>query len=178
MGGSSLPSTSNDDLEEEEEWVDTGFMSGVEGRLGVKKLGGFLRNLQEEREAEGVRDARRFERRLDEQGEEFDEESDEEDEDTRVAQMRVLQSDNQGEVEIAFEKKLLELFVDGLDTITYDEVDFREPPGGDPIAVQDDLDRYFDEEEPNATSTSTSQQGSRRQLDELSTQNGKGEYDY
>jgi len=119
MGGSSLPSISNDDLEEEEEWVDQGFMGGGEGRLGVKKLGGFLRNLEEERELEGIRDARRVERRLDDQGEEFDEESDEEEEDTvesrRLIMMARMEGVDQGEVKRAFEKKLLELFVDGLD---------------------------------------------------------------
>lgn len=64
---------------------------------------------------EGVRDARRVERRLDEVGEEFDEESsDEEEEDGPVRAMGMVEVD-QKEVERAFEKKLLELFVDGLD---------------------------------------------------------------
>jgi hypothetical protein len=87
-------------------------MPGKEGRQHVKKLGRFLRGLEEEREMEGVREARKVERRLDDVGEEFDEESDEED--GRVP-VRVNGEVDQEDVKVAFERRLLELFVDGLD---------------------------------------------------------------
>lgn len=87
-------------------------MPGKEGRQHVKKLGRFLRGLEEEREMEGVREARKVERRLDDVGEEFDEESD--DEDGRVP-VRVNGEVDQEDVKVAFERRLLELFVDGLD---------------------------------------------------------------
>ncbi len=87
-------------------------MPGKEGRQHVKKLGKFLRGLEEEREMEGVREARKVERRLDDVGEEFDEESDEED--GRVP-VRVNGEVDQEDVKVAFERRLLELFVDGLD---------------------------------------------------------------
>lgn len=87
-------------------------MPGKEGRQHVKKLGRFLRGLEEEREMEGVREARKVERRLDDVGEEFDEETDEED--GRVP-VRVNGEVDQEDVKVAFERRLLELFVDGLD---------------------------------------------------------------
>lgn len=87
-------------------------MPGKKGRQHVKKLGRFLRGLEEEREMEGVREARKVERRLDDVGEEFDEESDEED--GRVP-VRVNGEVDQEDVKVAFERRLLELFVDGLD---------------------------------------------------------------
>ena len=87
-------------------------MPGKEGRQHVKKLGGFLRGLEEEREMEGVREARRVERRLDDVGEEFDEESDEE-EGPQVRGNGMLV--DQEEIKVTFQRKLLELFVDGLD---------------------------------------------------------------
>ena len=117
LGGSSLPPSSQG-VEEEEDWVTEGFMPGKEGRQHVKKLGGFLRGLEEEREQEGVREARRVERRLDDVGEEFDEESD--DEEASIAPRpagnpsRATELD-QEDVKKEFERKLLELFVDGLD---------------------------------------------------------------
>lgn len=110
-GGSSLAPPS-EDVEEEGDWVAEGFMPGKEGRQHVKKLGRFLRGLEEEREMEGVREARKVERRLDDVGEEFDEESDEED--GRVP-VRVNGEVDQEDVKVAFERRLLELFVDGLD---------------------------------------------------------------
>lgn len=89
-------------------------MPGKEGRQHVRKLGGFLRGLEEEREMEGVREAKRVERRLDDVGEEFDEESDEEETVPRLA-MNGGGAVDQADVKVAFEKKLLELFLDGLD---------------------------------------------------------------
>lgn len=117
LGGSSLPPPSLE-VEEEEDWVTEGFMPGKEGRQHVKKLGGFLRGLEEERELEGVREARKVERRLDDVGEEFDDESDEEDLSVVArpagSSSRVSEQD-QDDVKKEFERKLLELFVDGLD---------------------------------------------------------------
>lgn len=74
-------------------------------------------------------------------------------------------------------------------------MDFTEPPGGDPIAVQDDEDRYFDDQEPSDTpitpnmnipqqnrlpGTHTNDESVVKvdTQSELSTQNGQGEYDY
>lgn len=116
MGGSSLPPPSAD-VREEERWVEENFLPGKENAQHVKKLGGFLRGLEEEREMEGVVMARRAERRLDDIGEEFDEESDEEEEevDGSGAFPREVEEKNQAEVREAFEKRILELFVDGMD---------------------------------------------------------------
>jgi hypothetical protein len=81
-----------------------------------------------------------------------------------------------------------------LQTISYEEIDYKEPPGGDSIALQDEEDRYFDDEEPTEGSTEPSsgrKDEFMTQLHEasvsgaphngggkLSSQNGQGEYDY
>lgn len=118
MGGARLPPPSAD-VEEEEEWVRDNFLPGKENAQHVKKLGGFLRGLEEEREAEDVIMAKRVERRLDDVGEEFDEESDEEEEvETNGRSLMppdMVDEEAQREVREAFEKRLLELFVDGMD---------------------------------------------------------------
>lgn len=124
MGGAAnLPLPSARD---EEAWVKDHFLPGTEGRQQVKKLGGFLRGLEEEREMDEMRAAKRAERRLDSVGEEFDEESDEEEEGlpggVSAAAARPIQGavgENQEEVKQAFERKLLELFVDGMDVSKY-----------------------------------------------------------
>jgi hypothetical protein len=95
--------------------------------------------LAEEREMEGVARARREERKLDDVGEEFDEESDEEedneeDEEGQERQQEPQQEaeqpipensglgahqaeddQDQDEVKRIFERRLLELFLDGMD---------------------------------------------------------------
>ncbi|ORY27755.1 hypothetical protein BCR39DRAFT_536996 [Naematelia encephala] len=122
LGGSSLPVPSSE-VEEEENWVESEFnFRSVDGepRQHVRKLGGFLRELEEEREQEGVREARRAERRLDDVGEEFDSDSDDEDErqrdTTRIQSGLAIGADvDQEKVKESFEKRLLEIFVDGLD---------------------------------------------------------------
>ena len=114
MGGTALPPVSSS-VNEEEEWVEQGFMPGQEGRQHVRKLGGFLRGLEEEREMEGVREARQVERRLDDVGEEFDEDSDDEEAQQSNQGMTLSLTMDQEEVKVAFEKKLLELFIDGID---------------------------------------------------------------
>ena len=126
MGGSSLPPPTAE-VQDEERWVETSFLPGRSNTQHVKKLGGLLRGFEEEREMEGVVAARRMERRLDDQGEEFDEESDEEEDGPNgahnvngndsmrpetVGQTTVAEQD---EMRRAFEKKIMELFVDGLD---------------------------------------------------------------
>ncbi|WVF69889.1 hypothetical protein IAT40_004672 [Kwoniella sp. CBS 6097] len=220
LGGDPLGPPSHD-VEEEERWVSEKFMpmpddpsistansvsngqpiltdigggdsiSNTNPHQQVKKLGGFLRLLEEEREAEGVRAAKRMERRLDTEGEEFDEESDEEEDvpiEDGIARTgngvggvgdRPVVAEDQGEVARLFERRLLELFLDGLDTIDYTLIDFDEPEGGDPIAVRDAEDRYFDDEEPSRTPGGHIQ-GEGRAVDQRSTdqQNGQGEYDY
>ncbi|WVQ97934.1 hypothetical protein IAU59_005053 [Kwoniella sp. CBS 9459] len=176
---------------------DTNTNININSNQQVKKLGGFLRLLEEEREAEGIRAAKRMERRLDTEGEEFDEERDEEDDDeggridvdvqaqrpngTGAAGDRPVIAEDQAEVTRLFEKRLLELFLDGLDTIDYTPIDFNEPEGGDPIAIRDAEDRYFDDEEPSRTPGGHVQGESSdgpsvgRKTDQ---QNGQGEYDY
>jgi hypothetical protein len=131
MGGSSLPPTSltlNGGVSEEERWVRDQFQGGVkdeedggEVRQHVKKLGGLLRGFEEEREMESMRERKRMERRLDDVGEEFDSESDEEDGvggrigNARIGAPGIVEDEDQESVARAFEKKLIELFVDGLD---------------------------------------------------------------
>jgi hypothetical protein len=124
MGGSSLPPPSHQ-VREEEAWVRDRFLGGAdqggdEVTQHVKKLGGLLRGFEEEREMEHVRERKRVERQLDQVGEEFDSESDEEDGvggrigNTRIGPA-VVEEEDQESVARAFEKKLVELFVDGLD---------------------------------------------------------------
>lgn len=109
-------------LREEERWVQEQFLGEGDGesRQHVKKLGGLLRGFEEEREAETMRERKRVERRMDEVGEEFDSESDEEDGvGGRIGNARLVgvvqEKEDQESVIRAFEKKLVELFVDGLD---------------------------------------------------------------
>ncbi|KAK6903870.1 hypothetical protein L486_03443 [Kwoniella mangroviensis CBS 10435] len=182
---------------EEEQWVSEGFMndpnSDREKNQQVKKLGGFLRVLEEERESENVRIAKRMERRLENQGEEFDDSDEDEDESVSFNGKsgqdgrgdRIEVKENQEEVERVFGKRILEIFLDGMDTIDYTSIDFLEPPGGDPIALQDEEDRYFDDEEPSRTPNGHDQGAgqessvrSRLNEDGKQTQNGQGEYDY
>lgn len=119
-GGSSLPPSSID-VTEEERWAEEYFLPGKENAQHVKKLGGFLRGLAEEREAEEVIMAKRVERRLDQVGEEFDEDSDEDEEEPKfhgIAPSEV----NQEEVRRNFEKRILEMFVDGMDVSDFHDV--------------------------------------------------------
>ncbi|WWC87032.1 uncharacterized protein L201_001916 [Kwoniella dendrophila CBS 6074] len=189
---------------EEEEWVSNEFMNDIDKNKSqqVKKLGGFLRILEEERESEQIRLAKMKERNLDSKGEEFDDESDEDDDEEEnhlhtqqyqnVNTQRVEIAEDQEEVERIFEKRLLEIFLDGMDTIDYTQIDFNEPPRGDPIAVRDAEDRYFDDEEPSKTPNGHDQgrgkelsiaetrlkQVENGDLGEQQRQNGQGEYDY
>ncbi|OXG17843.1 hypothetical protein C366_03243 [Cryptococcus neoformans Tu401-1] len=181
MGGDPFAPVS-ESAEEEAAWAESSFMKGTAGNQQVRKLGGFLRLMEEEREAEEVRAAKRMERRLDQEGEEFEEESDEEEERIGASQWPQVAEDQQ-EVELAFEKRLLELFLDGLDTIDYSPIDFVDPPGGDPIAQRDAEDKYFDDEEPSRTPNGTTQGegGGGREMvvdEDKMAQNGQGDYDY
>ncbi|ORX34491.1 hypothetical protein BD324DRAFT_683437 [Kockovaella imperatae] len=190
MGGSSLPPPSVN-VDEEESWVEQNFLPGRENAQHVKKLGGFLRSLEEEREMMEVVAARRVERRLDDVGEEFDEESDEEEGTTNAPGISSVPGPNantmvppgivvqinqqeQEDVRRAFEKHLTELFVDGLDTVDYTRIDFAEPPGGDVTAERDQEDAYFAEQEPSDAVDRTEPARSVS----MPNQNGQGEYDY
>jgi hypothetical protein len=86
--------------------------------LQVNKLGKFLAELEEEREWEDMRDAKRLERRRDQEEEagkeEFEESSDEEEEE-EDPRLVGLPAEDQEEVRVLFERRLLELFLDGLD---------------------------------------------------------------
>ena len=121
MGGEARPPPSAN-VREEEEWVENSFLPGKANSQHVKKLGGFLRGLQEEQEMEDVVMARRAERRLDDVGEEFDEESDEEEfeEPPRRDPTEPVNEEEQAEIVIAFERRILEMFVDGLDVSATD----------------------------------------------------------
>jgi hypothetical protein len=131
LGGSSL-SQPSDEVDEEELWVDEMFMGGHAGQ-SLRKLGGFLRTLEEAREAEGVREAKRVERRKEaEQGLEGalgvggDGDADEDGMDDPGTWLAGQMGANgqqgvagevadQEKVKLVFERRLLELFLDGLD---------------------------------------------------------------
>lgn len=129
LGGARLPPPSAS-VTEEEDWVRDNFLPGKDGAQQVKKLGGFLRGLEEEREWEEMGRAKREERKLDDVGEEFDEESDEEEEEGDAEDRQgqsangsgpvghgsaSVEAEDQEEVRRLFERRLLELFLDGLD---------------------------------------------------------------
>lgn len=129
LGGARLPPPSAS-VTEEEGWVRDNFLPGKDGAQQVKKLGGFLRGLEEEREWEEMGRAKREERKLDDVGEEFDEESDEGEEEgggengqgqsTNGSAIAAhgsapVEAEDQDEVRRLFERRLLELFLDGLD---------------------------------------------------------------
>lgn len=80
---------------------------------------------------------------------------------------------SQAAVEAEFEKRLLELFLDGLDTIDYDAIDFT--PADDPIGDRDRLDAYFDDEAPSNARGGT---GNGHGHGDKAMENGQGEYDY
>jgi hypothetical protein len=120
---SKQPSEPSFRMKDESTWASTEFMpieeSPAERRkqvLQVNKLGKFLAELEEEREWEDMRDAKRLERRRNEredaEKEEFEESSDEEGEDPRAIGAI---AEDQDEVRVLFERRLLELFLDGLD---------------------------------------------------------------
>jgi hypothetical protein len=87
--------------------------------LQVNKLGKYLAELEEEREWEDMRDAKRLERRRNQEEEagkeEFEESSDEEEEEEEDPRLVGLPAEDQEEVRVLFERRLLELFLDGLD---------------------------------------------------------------
>ncbi len=99
--------------------------SGMNTTMHRGRFGAFLRSLEAEREGEEDARARRAEREFDRREEaakeEFeDSESDEEDGEARVTVRRVQETRGQSRDEMervieAFEKRLLELFLDGLD---------------------------------------------------------------
>ena len=126
MGGDSRLPPPSANVEEEEKWVEENFLPGKANSQHVKKLGGFLRILEEEREIENVIAAKRAERRFDNAGEEFEEESDEEEENDALfgrvdghgngpVYPIMVSEVEQAEVRRAFEKRVLEMFVDGID---------------------------------------------------------------
>ncbi|KAJ9113928.1 hypothetical protein QFC19_000123 [Naganishia cerealis] len=116
--------------------------------LKVNRLGSLMRDLEEEREAIEVVEARRRERRDNVIAERRARErlggldaADGEDEEVGEG------GKTQQEVIEAFERQLLELFLDGMDAIPYEEIDFTEPAEGNPLLEQDAQDDYFDDEE-------------------------------
>lgn len=98
------------------DWADRQFMDGQKGFVG--KLAGALAEEEEIREWEETR-AARVRERDGEGGEEFDESSDEEEEPAPQSSGPLRSAgtgdEDQAAVVKAFEKQLLELFIDGLD---------------------------------------------------------------
>ncbi|KAI5452692.1 hypothetical protein NCC49_000441 [Naganishia albida] len=120
---------------DEAHWPTHSFMPGSDRAsvLQVNRLGGLMRDLEEEREAMDLVEARRRERRGQTAAE-------------REEVVDPVVGDERDVIE-AFERHLLELFLDGKDTIPYDAIDFTEPPGGNPLVEQDAQDDYFDDED-------------------------------
>lgn len=162
-------------------WAEEDFMPG-----STHHVGRLARLMGEEEEVDAWRSAaqnRARERRLQEEGEEFDSESDEDDTpsgpengSTGVAGAGgtgARPKRSQAEVEAEFEKRLLELFLDGLDTLDYDAIDFT--PVDDPIADRDRTDAYFDDEAPSTSGGGT---GNGHGRGDKAMENGQGDYDY
>ncbi|KAJ9101833.1 hypothetical protein QFC21_003173 [Naganishia friedmannii] len=136
----------------ESQWPTQSFMPTNTNRssvLQVNKLGSLMRDLEEESEALQVVAARRRERRemavqerSGKAGGMGDFVGGEDDEQGEQGEGK-----NQEQVVEAFERHLLELFLDGMDTIPYSDIDFTEPPDGNPLLEQDAQDDYFDDEE-------------------------------
>ncbi|WOO82777.1 uncharacterized protein LOC62_04G006263 [Vanrija pseudolonga] len=186
LGGDPRPAESTTAQADEERWAGESFMPGSDAFVG--RLGRVLREDEEVREWEATRAARAAERRLDEQGEEFDDSDDDEDDVEGGAQgsgaagartnggglphlpYTGTGAADQAAVEREFEKRLLELFIDGLDTLDYTPIDFS--PADDPIAARDAEDRWFDDEAPSGGGVGN---GASR---DRALENGEGEYDY
>ncbi|GMK57721.1 hypothetical protein CspeluHIS016_0405550 [Cutaneotrichosporon spelunceum] len=151
-------------------WAEEGFMPGHKRHVG--HLGTLLAEEEEVGEWEEARRNRARERRLDEVGEEFDEESDEESVDREVLSAGTGDGDQES-AKSRFERALLELFLDGLDTLDYDVVDFT--PADDRIAEQDAEEAWFDDEAPSAAGGVS---GNGVDLGDKVMENGQGEYDY
>lgn len=166
-------------------WAEAEFMPGEQRHVG--RLGRLLGEEEEVGAWRRAAQSRARERRMQAEGEEFDSESDE-DEDDEVAagggdgggggeqnssSTGQPPAKSQAEVEAQFEKRLLELFLDGLDTLDYDDIDFT--PAHDPIAERDREERYFDDEAPSAAAGGA---GNGHGAGGKAMENGQGEYDY
>ncbi|GHJ86413.1 hypothetical protein NliqN6_2815 [Naganishia liquefaciens] len=150
-------------LSEESSWPSTSFMPSAPRSLAlqVNRLGSLMRDLEEEREAQDVVVARQRERReLTDTGERG----------WQGLPPRSGQTTDEHEVVETFERALLELFLDGKDTLPYDIIDFADPVGGNPLLEQDTADAYFDDEDEVDLSTGEDK-GKEGELAE-------GEYDY
>ncbi|KAJ9109804.1 hypothetical protein QFC20_003220 [Naganishia adeliensis] len=144
---------------DEAQWPSHSFMPGADRAsvLQVNRLGGLMRDLEEEREAIELVEARRRERRGQTNAE-------------REEIVDPVVGDERDVIE-AFERHLLELFLDGKDTIPYDAIDFTEPPGGNPLLEQDAQDDYFDDEDEFDYRAARGEAPAEAKLEE-------GEYDY
>ncbi|BEJ17490.1 hypothetical protein CspHIS471_0608910 [Cutaneotrichosporon sp. HIS471] len=175
MGGdprASVPGNETSAAQDEAaKWAQEGFMPGHEHFVG--RLGVLLAEEEEMVEWEEARRNRARERKLDEVGEEFDDESDEEDGVDRELVSAGTGDEDQGAAIGRFERALLELFLDGLDTLEYDSVDFT--PVDDDIAKQDAEDAWFDDEVPSAGGGAS---GNGAYSGNKAMENGQGEYDY
>jgi len=158
--------------------------TGMNTTMDRKRFGAFLRSLEEEQEAMDAVDARRREREFDRaeaaRKEEF-EDSDEEDGtgDVRTGNGTLSPDADTSEVIEAFERRLLELFIDGLDTIPYEPIDFADPATVTPnrLTTQDAEDAYFDDQEEEEAPPLREATGRGNEED---TTDGlkEGEYDY
>lgn len=129
LGGDPRPAESTAAQADEHRWAGEGFMPGSDAFVG--RLGRVLAEDEEVREWEATRAARAAERRLDEVGEEFDDSDDDDEGDAGASAGANGRSNgggglphlpytgtgaaDQAAVEREFEKRLLELFIDGLD---------------------------------------------------------------
>ncbi|RSH86100.1 uncharacterized protein EHS24_004322 [Apiotrichum porosum] len=191
LGGDPRVTAATTSQRDESDWASTGFMPGQERFVG--RLGRMLAEEEEVREWEQARGARMRERRMDDVGEEFEDSDDDDDVDMGVVPRVVtgpngtpipvsagIGAEDQDAVVEMFERQLLELFIDGLDTLDYDDIDFAEPLAEDPIAARDAQDAWFDDEPPSASAAvrNGGATGNGAGHGVHAMENGQGEYDY
>ncbi|KAJ3975160.1 hypothetical protein EV361DRAFT_890243 [Lentinula raphanica] len=127
---------------DEEQWAQSGFMEG--STQFVKKIGSLLREYEEEREAERVRDIRRAQLAAEES--QFIPEEDEDSEDEERVELNTLGVEDEEDIKVEFERRIRERFIYGLlDKIDYDRVDWDESLDTD--NDREIEERWFDDEE-------------------------------
>ncbi|KIK67967.1 hypothetical protein GYMLUDRAFT_154770 [Collybiopsis luxurians FD-317 M1] len=125
---------------DEEQWAQIGFMQGTTKH--VKKLGPLLRDYEEEREAERVRNIKRAEMAAEQDQFIPEEDDDESDED----EPSVVEEENELDGRAEFERRIREKFIYGLlDNIDYDKVDWNESLDKD--NDREIEDRWFEDDE-------------------------------
>ncbi|KAJ3802059.1 hypothetical protein GGU11DRAFT_673831, partial [Lentinula aff. detonsa] len=133
---------------DEEQWAQSRFLEGTTKH--VKKLGSLLRDYEEEREAERVRDIRRAQLAAEEHQfiPEEDEDSDEDEDNVQdeAVELGASEEENEADNKAEFERRIRERFIYGLlDKIDYDQVDWDESLDAD--NDRDAEERWFDDED-------------------------------